>query len=696
MSATVNPSRKRQPQAKVSQPAPTPPAPAAAAVTVSAPATALELGPVATIAAGFGRIPVSAVSPVIEGGAYAAKAVVGELVPIRAKVFREGHDAVNASVILTAPDGREQRVDMTPVEPRGLDPWEAWVRLDTEGAWTFRVEGWSDPWETWLHNAEAKLPAGVDIDLVCLEGRDLLDRTAAAAEKAGDPVEASILKATAMLLIPERPATDLLEVATAKGITRAMEQYGPRDMVSPTADYPLFADRAKALYSSWYEFFPRSQGAVFDELAKTWASGTFDSCHDRLEQVAAMGFDVIYLPPIHPIGTSFRKGRNNTLIPAATDPGSPWAIGSPDGGHDAIHPELGDWEAFDRFVAKANDVGLEVALDFALQASPDHPWVTSHPEWFTTRLDGTIAYAENLEEVPGHLSDQLRQRPREGLCRGAPGHAGLDRPGVKIFRVDNPHTKPLPFWHWLIATVRTAHPEVIFLAEAFTRPSMMFELAKVGFNQSYTYFTWRNSAQELTSYLTELAEPARARVFRPNFFVNTPDILHEYLQHGGPPAFHARLVLAATLGPSYGIYSGFENFENTPVRVGSEEYMNSEKYALKHRRLDGPLLSVFRRLNIARRTHAALQRITPVRFVQTENEQLIAYVRGETADPVICVVNLDPYAEQVGLVHLDAVGDLPELFQVADQLNDQIYQWRRGTNYVALRPGDAHVLALYR
>lgn len=244
--------------------------------------------------------------------------------------------------------------------------------------------------------------------------------------------------------------------------------------------------------------------------------------------------------------------------------------------------------------------------------------------------------------------------------------------------------------------MRTAHPEVIFLAEAFTRPSMMFELAKVGFNQSYTYFTWRNSAQELTSYLTELAEPARARVFRPNFFVNTPDILHEYLQHGGPPAFHARLVLAATLGPSYGIYSGFENFENTPVRVGSEEYMNSEKYALKHRRLDGPLLSVFRRLNIARRTHAALQRITPVRFVQTENEQLIAYVRGETADPVICVVNLDPYAEQVGLVHLDAVGDLPELFQVADQLNDQIYQWRRGTNYVALRPGDAHVLALYR
>ena len=267
--------------------------------------------------------------------------------------------------------------------------------------------------------------------------------------------------------------------------------------------------------------------------------------------------------------------------------------------------------------------------------------------------------------------------------------------GVRIFRVDNPHTKPLPFWHWLISTVRADHPEVIFLAEAFTRPSMMFELAKVGFSQSYTYFTWRNTRSELTEYLTELAQPERARVYRPNFFANTPDILHEYLQHGGPPAFHARLVLAATLGPSYGIYSGFENFENTPVRIGSEEYMNSEKYALKHRRLDGPLLSVFRRLNIARRTHRALQRIEPVRFVETENEQLIAYVRGSADAPIICVVNLDPYAEQVGLIHLELMGELPELFQVADQLNDQIYQWRRTTNYVALRPGDAHVLALH-
>ncbi|MCC6496367.1 MAG: DUF3416 domain-containing protein, partial [Propionibacteriaceae bacterium] len=337
------------------RPAATPPAVAA---TAPAAPPALDLSPVTTVVSGFGRIPVSGVSPVVEGGAYPAKAVVGELFPIRAKVFREGHDAVNASVILTSPAGREQRIDMQPVEPRGLDPWEAWVRLDAEGDWTFRIEGWSDPWATWLHNAEAKLPAGVDIELVCLEGRDLLERTATIAEQAGDPVQASILKATAMLLIPERPATDLIEVATAKGISRAMEQFGPRDLVSPTAEFPLFADRARALYSSWYEFFPRSQGATYDPVTRKWTSGTFDSCHTRLEEVAAMGFDVIYLPPVHPIGTAFRKGRNNTLIPAAGDPGSPWAIGSADGGHDAIHPDLGDWDAFDRFVAKAREVGL--------------------------------------------------------------------------------------------------------------------------------------------------------------------------------------------------------------------------------------------------------------------------------------------------------------------------------------------------
>ncbi|WP_414703478.1 alpha-1,4-glucan--maltose-1-phosphate maltosyltransferase [Propionicimonas sp.] len=689
MSATVNPSRKRQ-QAKVSRPAPTPPAPEAVVVPV------LDLGPVRTIAAGFGRIPVSGVSPVIEGGAYPAKAVVGELIPIRAKVFREGHDAVNASVILTAPDGREQRVDMTPVEPRGLDPWEAWVRLDTEGAWTFRVEGWSDPWETWLHNAEAKLPAGVDIDLVCLEGRDLLDRTAAAAELAGDPVEASILKATAMLLIPERPATDLLEVATAKGITRAMEQFGPRDMVSPTADYPLFADRAKALFSSWYEFFPRSQGAEFDETTNTWTSGTFDSCHERLEQVAAMGFDVIYVPPIHPIGTSFRKGRNNTLIPAAGDPGSPWAIGSPEGGHDAIHPDLGDWAAFDRFVAKAREVGLEVALDFALQASPDHPWVTSHPEWFTTRLDGTIAYAENPPKKYQDIYPINFDNDPTGIYTEALRVLRLWMAhGVRIFRVDNPHTKPVQFWAWIMRQVRQTDPDVLFLAEAFTKPEMMAALGKVGFHQSYTYFTWRNTKWELEEYLTELST-ALDSFYRPNFFVNTPDINPFFLQSGNPAAFAIRAVLAATLSPTWGVYSGFELFEHEALKVGGEEYRNSEKFEYRPRNYAAePNLNVLLgTLNLIRRTHPALQQLRQIQFQHAPHDAVLAFAKRDGDDTVIVICSLDPDQGVETDVYLDFawLGIEGNTVQLRDELTGASFTWGE-RNFVRLTPANpAHIL----
>ena len=693
MSATVNPSRKRQPQA-VSHPAPMPPAPAAAAIPV------LDLGPLTSIVAGFGRIPVSAVSPVIEGGAYPAKAVVGELIPIRARVFREGHDAANASVILTAPDGREQRVDMTPIEPRGLDPWEAWVRLDTEGAWTFRVEGWSDPWETWLHNAEAKLPAGVDIDLVCLEGRDLLDRTAAAAELAGDPVEASILKATAMLLIPERPAIDLLEVATAKGITRAMEQFGPRDMVSPTPDYPLFADRAKALYSSWYEFFPRSQGASFDEAKKTWTPGTFDSCHERLEQVAAMGFDVIYLPPVHPIGTSFRKGRNNTLIPAASDPGSPWAIGSPDGGHDAIHHDLGDWDAFDRFVAKAEEAGLEVALDFALQASPDHPWVTSHPEWFTTRLDGTIAYAENPPKKYQDIYPINFDNDPEGIYHEVLRLLKLWMAhGVRIFRVDNPHTKPVPFWAWIMRQVRETDPDVLFLAEAFTKPEMMAALGKVGFHQSYTYFTWRNTKWELEEYLTELSTGMDS-FYRPNFFVNTPDINPFFLQSGNPAAFAIRAVLAATLAPSWGVYSGFELFEHEALKPGGEEYRHSEKFECRPRDYSAePNLNVLLgTLNLIRRNHPSLQQLRQIEFQHAPHDAVIAYAKRDGEDTVVVICSLDPDQGVESEVYLDLawLGVPGSTVQLRDELTGATFTWGE-RNFVRLTPANpAHILHVVR
>jgi starch synthase (maltosyl-transferring) len=694
VSATAKPSRPRQqPVAPAAATPPETPAPRPAPEP-------LDLAPAVTIPRGFGRIPVTGVSPVVEGGAYPAKAVVGELIPIRAKVFREGHDAVNASVILTSPDGREQRIDMTPMEPRGLDPWEAWVRPDAPGAWTFRVEGWSDPWGTWLHNAEAKLPAGVDIELVCLEGRDLLERTAALAEQAGDPVQASILRATSMLLIPERPATDLIEVATAKGISRAMEVYGPRELLSPTAEFGLFVDRRRALYGSWYEFFPRSIGASYDPATKKWTSGTFDSCHERLEQVAAMGFDVVYLPPIHPIGTSFRKGRNNTLIPAPGDPGSPWAIGAPEGGHDAIHPDLGDWDAFDRFVARTRELGMEVALDFALQASPDHPWVTSHPEWFTTRLDGTIAYAENPPKKYQDIYPINFDNDPEGIYHEVLRILKLWMArGVRIFRVDNPHTKPVQFWAWLMRQVRETDPDVIFFAEAFTKPEMMHALGKVGFHQSYTYYTWRNTRWELEEYLTELSTRTDA-FYRPNFFVNTPDINPFALQSGNPAAFAIRAVLAATMTPSWGVYSGFELFEHEPLKPGGEEYRNSEKFEYRPRDFSAqPNLNLLLgSLNQIRRDHPALQQLRQVQFLDVPHEGVIAFAKRDGDDAVIVICSLDPNQGvesevRLDLAWLDVAGPTVNLI---DELTGASFTWAE-RNFVRLTPAHpAHILHVQR
>ncbi len=657
----------------------------------------VDLSPVMTGPFGFGRIPVAKVWPVIEGGAYPAKAAVGELIPIRAKVFREGHDAVNASVILTSPDGVETRVDMTPTEPRGLDGWEAWVRPDAEGAWTFRVEGWSDPWGTWHHNAEAKLEAGIDLELVCLEGRDLLERTAVLADEAGDPVEASILRATAQLLIPQRKASDLLEVANGAGLAAAMKTYGPRELISPTADFPLWVDRTRALFSSWYEFFPRSQGASYDAATDTWTSGTFDSSHERLEAAVAMGFDVIYLPPIHPIGSAFKKGKNNTLNATEKDPGSPWAIGSAAGGHDAIHPELGDWDSFDRFVAKAKELGVEVALDFALQASPDHPWVTEHPEWFTTRLDGTIAYAENppkkyqdiypinFDNDPiGIYNEVLR------LFKVWMSH------GVRIFRIDNPHTKPVEFWGWILDRLRETDPDVIFLAEAFTKPEMMHALGKVGYHQSYTYFTWRTTKYELEEYLTELSGEM-APFYRPNFFVNTPDINPFHLQSGNPAIFAIRAILAATLSPTWGVYSGFELFEHETVAPGREEYLNSEKYEYRPRDYNAqPNLNLLMgTLNSIRRAHPALQQLRQLHFHHASHDAVMAYSKRDGDDVVIVICSLDPdnTVESDVFLDLGALG-LPgsESVDLRDELTGATFTW--GTrNYVRLSPGTpAHVL----
>ena len=606
---------------------------------------------------------------------------------------------VNASVILTAPSGRETRHDMTPLEPRGLDPWEAWVRFEVEGAHTFRVEGWSDPWGTWLPNAEAKLPAGVDIELVCMEGRDLFERTARAADEAGDPVEASILRATAQLLIPQRPAEDLLDVATGSGLAKAMRKYGPRELVSPTADFPIFVDRRKALFASWYEFFPRSEGATYDAETDTWTSGTFDDCHQRLEGVAAMGFDVVYFPPIHPIGTAFKKGKNNSLDATEKDPGSPWAVGSPDGGHDAIHPDLGDWESFDRLVAKARQLGIEIALDFALQASPDHPWVTDHPEWFTTRLDGTIAYAENPPKKYQDIYPINFDNDPEGIYNEVLRVLKLwISHGVKIFRVDNPHTKPVQFWAWVFEQVRATDPDVLFFAEAFTKPEMMHALGKVGFHTSYTYFTWRVAKGEIEEYMGELSRDMDS-FYRPNFFVNTPDINPFHLQSGNPAIFAIRAILAAMLSPAWGVYSGFELFEHVPNAPGREEYLDSEKYEFRPRDYNAqPNLNMLMgTLNAIRQNHRALQQLRQVDFHTAPHEKLLAFSKVDGDSKVVVIVSLDPDNTVESEVHLDLtkLGLAPDApLRVRDELTGATFTWG-ARNFVRLTPANpAHILVV--
>ena len=644
---------------------------------------------------GFGRIPVTGVSPVIADGAYPVKAVAHERLLITANVFREGHDAVNASVILTSPHGTQRRIDMMQVEPKGLDIWQAHVRMATEGDWTYRVEGWSDPWGTWHHHAIAKLPLGMDVELLCLEGRDLLARAAETAEAARVKAAAHLLHAAHDVLTVDTPVDELLDLINSRPIGRAMARFGPRECISPTQEYPIRVERRRALYSSWYEFFPRSQGAWQDDSGH-WHSGTFDTSHERLEAAAEMGFDVVYLPPIHPIGSAFKKGRNNSLEATAEDPGSPWAIGSPDGGHDAIHPDLGDEESFERFVAKAKSLGLELALDLALQASPDHPWVQDHPEWFTTRLDGTIAYAENPPKKYQDIYPLNFDNDPEGIYQEVLRVVQLwiDR-GVTIFRVDNPHTKPVEFWDWLLERVHETNPEVIFLAEAFTRPQMMGALGKVGFQQSYTYFTWRVTKWELTEYLTELSGEMAA-YYRPNFFVNTPDINPFHLQSGNPAIFAIRAILAATLSPSWGVYSGFELFEHKPNAIGREEYLDSEKYEYRPRdfRSTPNLNLLLGQLNGIRERHPALQQLRDIHFHHAPHDSVIVYSKHDADDVMLVVCSLDPDNTVESDVYLDlAALGLPPGAQVEvhDELTGEDYIWGE-RNWVRLYPGrPAHI-----
>ena len=651
------------------------------------------------------RIPVHKVSPVIEGGAYPAKAVVGESIPIRATVFREGHDAVNASVVLTDPNGTERLEPMHPTTPLGFDWWTASVVLDTEGLWTYRVEGWSDPWETWVHNAEIKIPAGIDVELVCAEGRALFERSAADAEAAGDTRNAALLRGAANSLNSGQQVEDRLEVVLADEVRVAMGRYGPRDLVSPTPDYPIFVDRQAALFSSWYEFFPRSQGAQWDEENQKWISGTFDTSHERLEAAAAMGFDVVYLPPIHPIGRSFRKGPNNTLTPGPADPGSPWAIGGAEGGHDTIHPDLGDFDAFDRFVAKAKSLGLEIAMDFALQASPDHPWVTEHPEWFSRRPDGSIAYAENPPKKYQDIYPINFDNDRDGIYLECLRIIKLWMShGVRIFRVDNPHTKPVNFWGWLLAEVRKTDPDVLFLAEAFTKPAMMHGLGKVGYQQSYTYFTWRNEKWEIEEYMKELTTETDS-FFRPSFWVNTPDILPLFLQWGGKPAFTIRAVLAATLSPLWGVYSGFELFENAALGQGREEYLDSEKFQYRPRDWKAAeesgenLNMLLGRLNYIRKEHPALQQLRDLHFHHAPHASALVYSKKSGDDVVIVIVSLDPHDIVETEIYLDmqALGlTARDVYLVHDELTGQTWRWGQHAFVKLTHDDPAHILTLIR
>jgi starch synthase (maltosyl-transferring) len=654
-----------------------------------------------------GRIPVMEVMPVVDLGRQAAKATVGEPLPVRATVFREGHDRLGAEVVLIDPQGR-RRPPVRMTEESGVpDRYTAWVTPDQPGAWTFEVAAWSDPVATWQHNAGVKVPAGVDVDLMFTEGRLLLERVLGTL----DPKDPATKQTTAVLQAgidaasdTKRPAAARLAALQAPELTRVLAAHPLRELLTIEGPYPAYADRPKALFSSWYEFFPRSEGATKDATTGKVTSGSFKTAAKRLDAVAAMGFDVVYLPPIHPIGEVNRKGPNNTLDPGPDDTGSPWAIGSKHGGHDAIHPDLGTFEDFDAFVSRAQSLGLEVALDLALQAAPDHPWVTSHPEWFTTRADGTIAYAENPPKKYQDIYPVNFDNDPSGICQEVLRIVRLWMShGVRIFRVDNPHTKPVAFWEWLLKEIRRTDPDVLFLAEAFTRPAMMRTLGAIGFHQSYTYFTWRNGKQELEDYLRELSQETD-HVMRPNFFVNTPDILHAYLQYGGPAAFKIRAVLAATGSPSWGVYAGYELYEHVAVRPGSEEYLDSEKYQVRVRDWDAAeregrtLAPYLTRLNEIRRAHPALQQLRNLTVHWSDDDNIIVFSKRAGDDVVIVVVNLDPHAARETTVHLDlaALGlDEHATFVVHDEIAGTDWTWNQH-NYVRLDPyhEPAHVLTV--
>lgn len=657
----------------------------------------------------IGRIPILDVSPVIDGGRWPAKAFEGEILPFSARVFREGHDSVAAEILLTSPTGSTS-VHRMRAGAAGSDTWHTEAQTLEQGVYTFVVRAFADDFETWHHNAEIKVKAGIDTELMMLEGANLFNR--AAAEKGRSKNSAALLSKIAGLLADTAvDAIDRLGLAEAPEVIKAVTDEPIRSLITLSKEYQINSERKLAGFGAWYEFFPRSEGAHFNAETGVWTSGNFKTAAKRLPAVKDMGFDILYMPPIHPIGTAHRKGPNNTLVVGEQDPGSPWAIGNAAGGHDTVHPDLGTMADFEAFVKQANKLGLEIALDLALQASPDHPWVKEHPEWFTTRADGTIAYAENPPKKYQDIYPINFDNDPEGIYNEVLRVVELwISKGVKVFRVDNPHTKPVAFWEWLIGQVNQKHPEVIFLAEAFTRPAMMHTLGKVGFQQSYTYYTWRNSKWELEQYLNEVAHSS-ANFFRPNFWVSTPDILTEYLQFGGRAGHKVRAAIAATATPNWGLYAGYELIESV-ARPGAEEHINSEKYEYKPRDWDAAeaegksIAPYISRLNQIRKENPALHQLRNLQVHSSDDSAILCFSKHATAaqsptgkaNTIIVVANTDPHAIRETTVHLDLtkLGLTPgSLFRVTDLITASSFQWSEH-NYVKLDSFQepAHILRI--
>jgi starch synthase (maltosyl-transferring) len=642
------------------------------------------------------RVVIERVSPEIDCGRFPIKRVAGDTVVVEADVFADGHDQIGCQVLYWQD---EKKVKTTPMKPLENDRWRAEFSVEELGGYYYTVEGWIDRFETWRVDLVKRVAAAQDVHVELLLGTDLIAE--AAAQAMGE--DAEVLRRWAIRLREAKDKPEGAAIALDEGLHELIRRYPVRNFASRfEKQLAVTLEREKARFSTWYEVFPRSCAP------EAGRHGTFRDCELWLPYIASMGFDVVYLPPIHPIGREFRKGKNNTANPQATDPGSPWAIGAAEGGHKSILPNLGTLADFKHFLAAAEKQGLEVAIDIAFQCAPDHPYVREHPEWFRKRPDGTIQYAENppkkYQDIYPLDFESAEWRALWEELKSVFDY-WIDQ-GVRIFRVDNPHTKPFSFWEWAIGEIKKRHPEVLFLAEAFTKPAVMYRLSKLGFSLSYTYFTWRNTKEEISEYFSELVETEVREYFRPSLWPNTPDILAGFLQEGKRPAFMVRLILAATLGASYGIYGpAFELCENTPFQPGSEEYLNSEKYELKHRDLlsAGSLRDFIARINQIRKENPALQANRNLRFHETDNPELICYSKttDDLSDVIVVIVNLDCVRVQTGWVDLDlkSLGlDANQTFRVHDLLGQGEYWWHGSRNYVALTPESlpAHILRVLR